>query len=209
MIPTKNQIKLASKNSPWDLGNKMLYKLCSNNFEHNRDDKILAKVWLIGRAYAVAIERRKNKKKIENENFYLKDVIRVFKSHKLDRLLNKLKGIQKPKVENLEIILETHHYLQTLVSSITDLNKRSFASKYLHFHLPSLFYIYDTRAVSGMRKYSSHISTDLKIILQNKNIDTEYSKFYLKCFDINRKIKIKYGLNLTTRQLDKLLIESK
>ena len=58
------------KNSSWDFGNSILYNLCQENFYHQDDQKILSKVWLIGRAYSAAIERRKNKDTI-NDNFYI------------------------------------------------------------------------------------------------------------------------------------------
>jgi len=44
--------------SPWDLGNQTLYSLCQDHPMHDRDDVIIAKVWLIGRSYAAAVERR-------------------------------------------------------------------------------------------------------------------------------------------------------
>src|SRR5438477_314230 len=44
----------------WDVGNGVLYDLCAANPEHTRDDVIIAKIWLIGRTYAAAIERRRD-----------------------------------------------------------------------------------------------------------------------------------------------------
>src|SRR5882757_2268493 len=92
-LPTLSQINRALQNKYWDLANKTLYNLCRNNFEHDTEGKILAKVWLIGRAYSVAIERRKNKSDI-NENFYIKTVAPTFKKSSLDKCLNDLNKIK-------------------------------------------------------------------------------------------------------------------
>ena len=58
---TKLEINEALANTSWDLGNKVLYDLCSTYPFHKTDQEIIAKIWLIGRSYAAAIERRKNK----------------------------------------------------------------------------------------------------------------------------------------------------
>ena len=58
-LPLIHQIVNCQKSTNWDLGNSVLYNLCENNFDHSSDEKIIAKVWLIGRVYAAAIERRR------------------------------------------------------------------------------------------------------------------------------------------------------
>jgi hypothetical protein len=37
---------------PWRLGNQVLYGLCEEHPNHTTEDDIIAKFWLIGRAYA-------------------------------------------------------------------------------------------------------------------------------------------------------------
>ena len=59
-IPPKEDVIKAGKPNVWDAGNKVLYDLCANNFTHDNKSNIISKVWLIGRAYAAAIERRKD-----------------------------------------------------------------------------------------------------------------------------------------------------
>ena len=60
-LPNKTLLDKCRQKNPWDFGNKVLYDLCACNFKHDSDDKIIAKVWLLGRAYSVAVERRKTK----------------------------------------------------------------------------------------------------------------------------------------------------
>lgn len=205
-LPTKKQLDMARKNV-WDFANAILYKLCKDNFQHKTDEYILTKVLFIGRIYAAAVERRKNKSTDINDNFYTETVAPTFRKSNLDDKLSDLNSVKADKVENIKSVLQTHYYLTSMLQEITALNKRSFSSKYLHFHLPDLFYIYDSRAVTALRQFTSHVPTDLKYILKFENIDNEYAKFYCKCYDLKRQIKTKLNIDLTNRQLDNLLIE--
>ena len=54
--------------------------------------------------------------------------------------------------ESFENSSEAHARTTELFTKIRGLEKRSLASKYLHFHVPGLFFIYDARAIAGMRK---------------------------------------------------------
>ena len=204
-FPTQSQID-KSKTSPWDFGNNILYKMCRDNFTHDKESCVLTKVLFIGRIYAAAIERRKNKKKDINDNFYVDTVSPTFIKSKLDQHLKCIKSNKKLTVNNLQSILETHGYLTTTLKRITYLDKRSFSSKYLHFHLPNLFFIYDSRVVKALRQFQSNVPKDLYYLTQLKNVDIEYAKFCCKCFDLKRKIEKRYKTNLTNRQFDNILI---
>jgi len=206
-LPNKKQLDTARQKNVWDFGNAILYKLCKENFQHTTDDHILTKVLFIGRIYAAAVERRKNKSSDINDNFYTDTVAPTFRKSKLDDKLLELKLVMPDKIENIKSVLQTHYYLTKMLQKITALDKRSFSSKYLHFHFPDLFYIYDSRAVSALRQFTSQIPMDLKHILQFENIDIEYAKFYCKCFGLKREIKSQLNIELTNRQFDNLLIE--
>ena len=206
-LPTKKQIETAQQKNVWDFGNAILYKLCKDNFNHDTDDHILTKVLFIGRIYAAAVERRKNKSNDINDNFYIDTVAPAFRKSKLDEKLSVLKIGKTENINNIKSVLQTHYFLTSMLKKITALEKRSFSSKYLHFHLPDLFFIYDSRAVNALRKFTSQVSKDLKYILELENIDNEYAKFYCKCIDLKRQIKTQLNIELTNRQLDNLLIE--
>ena len=68
----ENQYKeyLAQKNSRWKFGNSILYQMCEENPLHNNADVLIGKIWLIGRSYAAAIERRKNADDYQGDDFY-------------------------------------------------------------------------------------------------------------------------------------------
>ncbi len=205
MLPTKKIIDEALLANDWDFGNAVLYNLCSENFEHKVANIIIAKVWLIGRAYAAAIERRKNKTDI-NDDFYVEKVAPIFQNSQLDNYLGELKKYKFISSENIELILRTHKYLMLEIKKITGMKKRSLCSKYLHFHLPELFFIYDSRAVNALRSFTSKMPNELSYLTKNKIGDSVYSKFFAKCFDLKNKIEKEYQLTLTNRQFDKILI---
>jgi hypothetical protein len=206
-LPTPEQIYRAKQNNVWDFGNKFLYDLCLDIFYHYRDDCILTKVLFIGRIYASAVERRRNNKGVINDDFYINTVAPTLKRSKLDKYLEELKAIKSLNADDIKPVLQAHFYLADTLNKITDLNKRSFCSKYLHFHLSDLFFIYDSRAVSALRHFTKQVPKNLIPILEIKDIDTEYAKFYCKCFEIKRQIEKSYNTTLTIRQFDNLLID--
>jgi len=203
----KPLIKAAQEPNFWDHGNNLLYKLCKDNFSHTNDETILTKTLFIGRIYAAAIERRKNTNGEGNDNFYKDKIIKTFKESELDNKLSELRNYKEVNNENILMILQTHKYLINELHKITELNKRSFCSKYLHFHLPELYFIYDSRSVSSLSKFKISAPKELQSIIKNGGFDSEYAKFYCKCYVLKKDIKKQLGLDLTTRQLDKLFIE--
>lgn len=200
------RIKNAQKINLWQFGNEILYKLCNDQFEHKIDKYILTKVLFIGRIYAAAVDRRKNKNKIQNDDFYIDGIIPVFKKSTLDKRLKKLKNMNVMDSNTIKYALETHNYLVNILQEITDLNKRSFGSKYLYFHIPEMFFIYDSRVIKGIRKFKNKIPLEYQSILELDNIDSKYAKFYIKCFELKNQITLKYGIYLTNREIDNLLI---
>ena len=204
---TSKQIDDCQKTNEWSIANKVLYDLCLNNFTHDTNEKILAKTLLIGRAYAAAIERRKNKSEI-NDNFYLDIVAPSFKKSKIDIFIAELKELKDISNESMPKIIDAHYYLTQLLFKITNLEKRSFSSKYLHFHLPELFFIYDTRAVSAMRLFVKKLPKEFQVLTERENTDKEYSNFFYKCIYLRQTINEQFNVLLTPRQIDNLLIET-
>jgi len=204
----KELITSCTKRGPWALGNDILYKMCADNFNHDSAEKIVAKVWLIGRSYAVAIERRKNKTPgVVSDKFYTETVVNAFQTPELDKMMDKIKVIPKLKTDTLIKTIELHFYLTKLINKITNLNKRSFSSKYLHFHLPSLFYIYDSRAAKAIKRFKIRVPPDLKLLVSSTNFDKEYAEFACKCFVLTNQVKEIFDIELSPREIDNLLLE--
>lgn len=190
-------------NDPWTLGNATLYDLCKNYPKHKTDEEIAAKIWLIGRAYAASIERRKNKTNI-NDDFYTDTVIPTIKNSDIDKWLYECENIK-----GKEICLAVHKKVTNLFKTISGLEKRSLASKYLHFHLPHQFFIYDSRAVSSIKYLLRELKLEkTRIEIDESNSDKEYALFYNKCILVRDEIQKQYNISLDARQLDSLLIDT-
>lgn len=204
-IVTKKQIDECLKPKAWDIGNSTLYKLCEDNLDHSTTEKIVAKTWLIGRSYSVALERVKEKK-YSSDNFYTERVAPEFKKSNIDYLINELKLLEV-NIENSTKILELHFYLIKIIRNITNMNKRSFASKYLHFHLPKLFFIYDTRAVSALKKIVPVLPVEMKKYYKTLNFDSDYTDFLFRCLYLQKIIASEHNIILSPREIDNLLLE--
>lgn len=200
---TEDDIDYALGPNPWDLGNKVLYTLCQTHPKHYTNDAIIAKIWLIGRSYAAAIERRKNVGE-NSDNFYEITVADKIKKSKLDDWLDSLpKQIVDPW-QDLGSVISIHKRLMDLFHDLTGLDKRALASKYLHFHRPDLFFIYDSRAKEAIVKVTPRL---IKIKdIKAKDLDSEYHKFCRRCQFLHDSISIIHGKNLTPRQIDKILL---
>jgi len=201
-----------SKCTVYKLSNQTLYDLCTENFDHDTPEKILAKTVIIGRTYAVALDRGKDKNKETakipkyiNDDFYQKKVVPLFLKSKIDNLLFKLKSIDQIP-ESVDEILAVHFYLTNHLKKINKENKRSFCSKYLHFHLPGLFFIYDSRADNAINKIVS--SKGPKSVTKVKRQDKQYADFFYKAQFLQKAIYDETSILLTPRQLDNYLLVS-
>lgn len=204
---TKTKIENAISNSPWDLANNTLYDLCKQYPKHNNNEEIIAKVWTIGRTYSAAIERRKSGGKFQGDDFYVDRVAPHIIKSPIDEWFFSLKDIESLDQDSLTLILETHCKVTNLFEDITNdkkNKKRSLSSKYLHFHFPELFFIYDSRAEKGVKKLSEITGRARRY---DGVADNVYRKFCEKCLIVRDHIKEQYGKTLTPRQLDKLLLD--
>jgi len=184
----------------WDLGNSVLYDLCRQHPGHSRADEIVAKVWLIGRSYSASIERRRNAK-VTGDRFYEKTVAQAIRNSPVDEWLETIGPTERP---GGSASIAVHKKLLDLFRSITDLEKRSLASKYLHFHRPDAFFIYDSRA----RRSITEVVPRLNRIptIEADAFDVEYRDFVRRCAWLCSHVRITHKMDLTPRDLDKLLL---
>jgi hypothetical protein len=167
-------------------------------------------MWLIGRAYAVAIERRKtNLGKTYEE--YMDIVGKKIKKYgsELDSKIIELNKFKEINVESIEKSIGAQKYLMDIFHEITDMDKRSLASKYLHFHAPKIVFIYDSRAVAAAKKIADGKNKLQEAIkdIGFKDKDDEYCKLSEKLFDIYEYINCKYKKRLTPRDIDRFLLK--
>jgi hypothetical protein len=201
---TEDLVNLSRQGTPWDVGNGALYDLCEKYPRHEQADHIVAKLWLIGRSYAAAIERRRKKTAFEGDAFYTDYVAPRVVEQQIDEWLSPLERLREAAPENLNQILSTHARLTGLFSQLTALNKRSLASKYLHFHFPDLFFIYDTRATDALALLGIRRSGKPPDVRQS---DGTYRTFFDRCLILRERIEEMHQVRLTPRELDNLLLE--
>ena len=184
----------------WDFANQALYDLCSRHPQHNNADEIVAKVWMIGRCYAADVKRTPVAKNVSG-CFYYDNIAPAIKKQgqALDSLIDKInQGVQQgTNVENL--VLNAHGMLVNIFKSVTKRENRSLASKYLHFHCPQAVFIFDSDA-SG--KIKTLVKANTK---SGKN--KVYVDFYKKATELKKYYENEYKVNLTPREMDKLLRE--
>lgn len=126
---------LDARKDLWAPVTQCLYDLCRKYPDHNRNSVVAAKVLLIGRSHAAAVERG-----VRNEpgtirdttEFYQKRIATPIRRSGLDIQISKLRSLEKISAENAEVVLAAHNRLTDVIASSIGMRKRSFASKYLH-----------------------------------------------------------------------------
>lgn len=161
------------------LGNHILYKMCAEYPNHNDPEIVGDKLWLIGRAYAAAVERK------AGEDFDWKPLKREIASSDIDQRIQRCRQIDRIDKSNLSEILETHKFLVDIFKRNTGLCKRSLASKYLHFHAPNAFFIYDSKASGRVKKQVTGFAERLRVECAS---DRQYEIFCRQCIIYREKV---------------------
>jgi hypothetical protein len=186
----------------WDLGNEVLYRLCEEYPRHINEDEILAKIWLVGRSYSAAIERRRESREVSGEAFYTSVVGPKMRLANIDKWLAPLSRHLRPTIENCVDLIDAHKRLTDLFHKITGLEKRSLASKYLHFHFRNLFYIYDSRAAQNLANLAPR-SKDRPAF---RKFDQVYATHFVRSLKFVESIERDHGIYLSPRKLDDYLL---
>jgi len=158
--------------------------------------------FIIGRVYAASLERGESTNKNKGDLFYQEDVFIVFKDffkrrdiqRRLKRLTNKSK---------IDTICYVHSNLVKSIKELRNLEKVSFASKYLHFHFPKAFYILDSRVKKVLPELERYLNLKSRLRYNDKSV---YSKYVHRLQAVRDEIKTQTRINLSIRELDSLLI---
>ena len=194
-----------SDDDVWLIGNEVLYTMCRQYPKHEIVAEIVAKVWLIGRSYAAAIERGRGSDlgtERTNDAFYEKDVGPALARSSLDAKLASLSPGMRLTRDTGDVVVATHGYLVSEFRKITGKANRSLASKYLHFHRPELFLIYDSRAAEAIGRVD--MARPKRIVRPNG--DAEYAQFVNAVLALSGHIQSDFGVVLNPRQIDRLLL---
>lgn len=194
-----------AKGPRWAFGNEVLYRMCRENPLHEDSDVVVGKVWLIGRSYAAAIERRSGGA-TKGDDFYF-DVVApkmIQIGPDLDDKLNLLRSVEGTIPDEIQKqALATHEYLTSAFRDITRQGKRSLASKYLHFHCPNVFFIYDSRADKAIKAW---VKRPVKPLLENVSCDVTYGDFICRAIELRRFIGAHTDNLLSPREIDDFLL---
>jgi len=183
-------------------GNKVLYEMCKTKPKHEDIDEIVGKVWLIGRSYSAAIERKAGAKMKEGGNFYKDQVAPAILNSDIDEWIESVSSIHRITKDNYLLVLAAHKNLTNLFKQITGTEKRSLASKYLHFHQPNAFFIFDSIANREIRK-----RIDKTRYKSQKGYDDQYSSFVERCiYYRDTYFEKEIGGLSTPRKLDMALL---
>lgn len=193
---------MKNKKYPWGWGNEVLYRMCREEPRHSNEDIIAGKLWLIGRAYSAAIERQAGDNLVKGENFYATKVAPIIKASKIDQWIESVRSIERVTIENYDQILSAHKKLTDLLKKITGKEKRSLASKYLHFHAPNAFFIYDSKANTKLRAYLNSKRYKYPV-----GYDNSYASYAVRCIDYrDRFLEKQIDRQATPRELDQWLM---
>ena len=187
-------MEYAEDYSGW--GNEVLYRMCSERPAHDSVDTVVGKLWIIGRSYSASIERKAGK------DFNIEDAAKILIRSGIDVAINELKSIDRPTIDNISIVLNAHKMLTNLLASATGIEKRSLASKYLHFHAPRSVFIYDSIANKEIRNRMPR-----KRFKTAEEFDKAYSSFCYRCLHYrDSKLEPRLGALATPRKLDMELL---
>lgn len=137
------------------VANLFLYELCERFPDHSDVGATASKLDLIGKFYLASPKRGIGDSCFGYEGSFFEGVARRLKRSSLDQKLADVRSLGRVSIGNLPKILDIHAYIQKeIVSFICEewgvpkdrrnVNARiSFCSKYLHFHIPDAFFIYD------------------------------------------------------------------
>ena len=192
-------------NSRWKYGNSVLYRMCEEEPEHKQIDVIVGKIWLIGRSYAAAIESRKNAGVVGDDFYYDEVAPKLLQiGPELDDRISRLRKSKGLILDDIKLVLSTHKFLMDIFYELTGLEKRSLASKYLHFHCPEKFFIYDSRARVGIGKLVKRPNKG--ILTDVSNCDPEYGDFVCRMLELQEYLDEQLGVYELPRKLDSFLL---
>lgn len=203
-LPSEQAIKRAYK-LHISFSNQILYEMCSAHPNHDDSETIQGKLMLIGRTYSASLER-KTPEEYRNKLYPLVGdaIVKSDIGTQIDKLKNKeIEAVDSNDIETIGQILNLHSYFINTLTKYTRINKRSLASKYLHFHLPNMIYIYDSRARTALH----HIHPDKVPHPFNSGVDYSYANFFVKILTVRDAINQTYHKPLDPRQMDNLLLK--
>lgn len=189
----------------WSVGNATLYRLCAERPTHTCARDTIAKLWLIGRSYSAAIERRRTARETTKRTVdeYYEEAARRLAASDLDTLIARVPREPPTYLAGVVPALEAHACLVDVLHALSGRKQRSFASKYLHFHVPEAFFILDSIACRGLQRLKLQRPVER---LSGGVGEPEYLAFVTKVLTLQTQLASMNDSLLTPREMDRLLL---
>ena len=192
-------------NQRWGILDSALYRVCREHPDHSDIAAVIAKVFLIGRAYQTGIERQMTSD--GSQAGVMEALAEHLWSHarEVDELFGPVRGVESwDGPDTVQDVASAHAGLLKLLTLMPTLRKnrtpRSFVSKYLHFHAP-IAPIYDALAVEAIGTFV----LDTARIPPAPEGEKEYVAF-LRRFVALESTANGAGVAVTSKRLDHYLL---
>jgi len=137
----------------WEPGRRSLYDLCAGT-SHDDLDATISKLWLIGRSHSAALERTH----VGRQGDVYFDAASRLREARLDETLSTLAALpvtyDQPHRDAIALCVAN---VTNVLMQVTEQEKISLASKYLHYHQRSIP-IYDSISDGAFRKLAQRVA---------------------------------------------------
>lgn len=169
---------------------RALYELCFMHRHHFQDEIVADKLRMIVRLCA-------------EHGFHVHGFSPEFAAHRLGQsgVDRWFAGLATAEQLDLARVFEMHKRVMDVFVDQPEELARSLASKYLHFHFPELFFIYDSRVAQAAFQLGGGECG----YLSRAEFDADYGRFFACCRKLTERLSGMAGRRLNPRELDRVL----
>ncbi|UZE84771.1 hypothetical protein [Pseudomonas viciae] len=190
--------------------NKALYGFVRENPSHTDHAQVASKALIIGRSLAASVERRKKGDEDDEDGYegstggFYERLAKSICSSDVGLEASFLPAGERLAGSVCTAVNKVHSRLCEAISAVTNKDASSFASKYLHFHFPTLFPMVDSRAREALK----WIANEEGLVFapttagMSKNYAT-YIDFYTR---VRSLFEEELGREISLRQMDNILL---
>lgn len=169
---------------------RALYELCFLHRHHFQDEIVTDKLRMIIRLCA-------------EHGLNVPDFSPEFAAHRLGRsgVDRWFAGLTTAEHLDSTLVFELHKRVMEVFSDLPETQARSLASKYLHYHFPELFFLFDSRVEAAARALTDG---DCGYFARAEH-DPAYGRYFACCRKLTDRIAPMVGRHLSPRELDRVL----
>lgn len=173
-----------------DVRTRALYELCFLHRHHIRSEIVADKLRMILRLCA-------------DHGLKVADLSPEFTAYRLGQsgVDRWFAGLTTAEQIDPDLVFEMHKRVMDLFDELPSRQACSLASKYLHFHFPELFYLYDSRVEAA----ATALGQEECGYLAGGDHDPDYVRFFACCRKLAESFAPLAGRRPNPRELDRLL----